>query len=158
MSLTSTLRVNRTTVLRPTTATLRLRASMSTSSEIPTFGFHERQPTTEEKQLIDDVLELCERDFSCIMHTPHPRFPVYGTDTPYETAEDFTFASEEYLELMPWVRRQAQPRFVRICTIRRTSQIPRPHRNRTGPELGRKLSNLPRFVLLPLIWRVESAI
>lgn len=28
-------------------------------SDAPTFGYSERQPTTEEKELIDDVLKLC---------------------------------------------------------------------------------------------------
>lgn len=29
-------------------------------TSVPTFGFPERQPTTEEKALVDDVLNLCE--------------------------------------------------------------------------------------------------
>ena len=34
--------------------------SASINENAPTFGMKERQPTDEEKALIDDVLQLCE--------------------------------------------------------------------------------------------------
>jgi hypothetical protein len=34
--------------------------SASIDGNAPTFGMKERQPTAEEKALIDDVLQLCE--------------------------------------------------------------------------------------------------
>lgn len=57
MSRTSITTVSKLLRQQPTTTVNRLQ--LRTMVNVPLFGFKERQPTADEKALIDDVVQLC---------------------------------------------------------------------------------------------------